>query len=81
MKKIALIALASIATASAVGFYLRGSENATLNQAYFQGLDKDRLRRAYRKMLKDAAAGKYDTNGKTEEELNAELHRRYQETV
>lgn len=77
MKKIAIIAAATAVVASGIAFGLRGSENATVNQAYFQGLDKKRLRKAYRQMFKDVAAGKYDTDGKTDEQLNAELHRRY----
>lgn len=81
MKKTIVIALASLIAAGGVATYLRGSENATVNQAYFQGLDKKRLRKAYRQMLKDITTGKFFIDGLSEEELNAQLHRRYRTTV
>ena len=74
-KKTAIAAL--VAVVGVGTFYMKGSQNATLDRPVFDGLDKKKLKKAYNAMFRDAIAQKINIDGKTDDELDQILIQRY----
>lgn len=81
MNKLSIITAAVVSSAALLTFYLKGSQDATLNRPIFDGFDKKHLKKAYKSIFNDVLSGRLNIDDKTEAEMDALLIERYNQPV
>lgn len=77
MKKLSIIAGLALTAVGALTFYLKGSQDATLNRPIFAHLDKGNAKKAYNSLMRDILHQKINIDDMSDDQLDALLLERY----